>query len=372
MENRQILISVENIAPTGGTALTPFWVGLHNGNFDTLDQGRPASQGVERIAEDGNVEVLNQEFEQSGFGSVQGVVAGPQGPLLPGESGELLLDVSDPTAARYLNYAAMVLPSNDFFVANDEQREHEIFDRKGRFVGADFIVAGEEVLDAGTEVSDEIPQNTAFFGQQVPDTGVEENGVIRPSEGFIPGGNILSSPDFSNADFTAAGYEIARVRVFNAIVGTDGADRLKGTRQDDYLAGKGSNDTIFAGWGNDRVVGDEGDDKLFGQGGDDELYGGEGDDLLKGGRGNDILDGGAGRNVLHGGSGDDIFVLSADGFADILRFDSGDRLSLGSSLQFSELQFSQERRDTLISAGNEQIARLHRVDASTITEATFV
>ncbi len=78
----------------------------------------------------------------------------------------------------------MVLPSNDIFVANDDQREHLVFDRRDRFRGADFIITGDEVLDAGTEVNDEIPENTAFFGQSVPDTGVEENGAIGISEGF--------------------------------------------------------------------------------------------------------------------------------------------------------------------------------------------
>ena len=218
---QQVLVSIENIAPENGTALTPLWVGFHNGGYDTIDLGRPASEGVERIAEDGDPAVLNQEFDQSGLGSAQGVVAGPSGPLTPGERGELLIDVENAgEQGRYFNYAAMVLPSNDIFVANDDQREHLVFDQRGRFLGADFIITGDEVLDAGTEVNDEIPENTAFFGQSAPDTGDEENGVVGLSEGFIPGGNILSTPRFSNADFTQPGYELARVRVFNAVVET--------------------------------------------------------------------------------------------------------------------------------------------------------
>ncbi|MEO0646556.1 MAG: spondin domain-containing protein, partial [Cyanobacteria bacterium J06650_10] len=270
--SQQVLVSIENISPENGTALTPLWVGFHNGNFDTLDQGRPASEGVERIAEDGNADALNQEFIQSGLGSTQAVVAGPNGPLAPGERGELLVEVGEPaTDGRYLNYAAMVLPSNDIFVANDEQREHLIFDQRGRFIGADFIITGDEVLDAGTEVNDEVPENTAFFGQSVADTGVEENGVIGLSDGFTPGGNILSTPRFSNADFTQPGYQLARVRVFNAVIGSDADERLRGTGKDDYIEGKGGDDRILSSAGNDRVLGGEGDDILIGQSGDDEL-----------------------------------------------------------------------------------------------------
>ena len=376
MASSQVLVSVENTAPNNGSALTPLWVGFHNGNFDTLDKGRPASEGVERIAEDGNPEALNQEFIQSGLGSTQAVIAGPNEdapPILPGQTGELLIDVENPaTEGRYLNYAAMVLPSNDFFIANDEQREHEIFDARGRFIGADFTVLGSEVLDAGTEVSDEIAENTAFFGQSVPDTGVEEEGVIRLSDGFIPDGPILSSPQFSNADFTQPGYQIARVRVFNAIIGDDATERLGGTKRDDYIEGNGGDDTILARRGNDRVVGGAGSDLIFGQAGNDELLGGDGDDKLFGGRGNDILSGGAGRNILRGGNGNDTFVLSEEGFADIRGFGGGDRLSLGASLQFSDLDVSQQGRNTLIQAEGEQIALLRRVDAATITETAFI
>lgn len=371
--NQQVLVSVENIAPDNGTALTPFWVGFHNGEFDTYDRGRPASPGLERIAEDGNPEVFNQEFDLSGLGNAQAVVAGPNGPIVPGETGELLVDVSDPAeAGRYFNYAAMVLPSNDIFVANGNPTAHAIFDDRGRFLGADFVIAGQQVLDAGTEINDEIPENTAFFGQTEADTGVEENGVISLSEGFNPGGNILSTPRFSNADFTQPGYELARVRVFNAVTGEGADDTLRGTGKDDYLAGNEGDDTLFGRTGNDRIVGGEGNDRLFGQGGDDELIGGAGDDKLFGNAGDDILSGGAGNNILRDFSGDNTFVLSADGFADIRGFDDGDRISLGTSLQFSEVEITQSNRSAVISLEGQRVAIIRGVDATTLTESTFI
>ncbi|MGD1900574.1 MAG: spondin domain-containing protein [Phormidesmis sp.] len=371
--SQKVLVSVENIAPDNGTALTPFRVGFLYGEFDTYDRGRPASEGLERIAEDGNPEVFNEEFTLSGLGSAQAVVEGPNGPLTPGETGELLVDVSDPASAgRYFNYAAMILPSNDIFVANSNPTAHAIFDERGRFVGADFIIGGDAALDAGTEVNDEIPENTAFFGQETPDTGVEENGVIGLSEGFIPDGNILSTPQFSNADFTQPGYELARIRVFNAIEGEDGADRLRGTNKDDYIAGEGGNDRILGRNGNDRISGGAGDDVLVGQGGNDELTGGAGDDQVLGGAGDDILNGGAGNNILRDFSGDNTFVLSEEGFADVRGFDTGDRISLGADLQFTDLTITQTRNNTLIETAGQQIAVLRQVDANTITESVFI
>ena len=209
----QVTISVENLAPENGTSLTPFWFGFHDGNFDTYDRGRPASEGLERIAEDGTTAAISNEFELAGFGDVQGTIG--EAPIGPGETVEVevTLDGDDPTS-RYFNYAAMVLPSNDFFVANGNELAHKIFDQAGNFIGTEFIVLGSAVLDAGTEVSDELPDTTAFFGQSAPDTGTPENGVVQLAEGFIPGGRILSAPQFAAADFTVPGYEVVRIRIF--------------------------------------------------------------------------------------------------------------------------------------------------------------
>jgi len=76
------------------------------------------------------------------------------------------------------------------------------------------------VYDAGTEVNDEIPENTAFFGQTEPDTGENENGVVHLHPGYLGSfGNpnteprILADPMFRGADFTLPGYPIGRLTI---------------------------------------------------------------------------------------------------------------------------------------------------------------
>ncbi|MDB9526475.1 spondin domain-containing protein [Oscillatoria sp. CS-180] len=208
----QLTITVENLAPENGTSLTPFWFGIHDGGFDTYDRGRPASAGLESVAEDGATVEISREFDLSGFGTIQGTIG--DAPIGPGESieFEVTVDTDDPTS-RYFNYASMILPSNDFFIANGNELAHEIFDEDGNFLGADFVVSGTAVLDAGTEVNDELPESTAFFGQSAPDTGTTENGVIQSAEGFIEDGRILSEPRFAAADFTQPDYEVVRITV---------------------------------------------------------------------------------------------------------------------------------------------------------------
>ena len=102
----------------------------------------------------------------------------------------------------------MVIPSNDAFVANLDPMAHAVFDADGNFVGGSFLVLGSSVYDAGTEVNDELPENTAFFGQSAPNTGGDENGTVVMHSGLMPSGSggILDDPMFASADFTAPSY----------------------------------------------------------------------------------------------------------------------------------------------------------------------
>jgi predicted outer membrane repeat protein len=216
-----VRVIIENRAPENGTYLTPFWVGFHSGGFDSHDLGFQAVEALERLAEDGDTAPFMEEFAAMMGTSQQATIASDEGipPLAPGETATMsfVLDGDDP-ANRFFSYAAMVIPSNDAFVANGDPGAHQIFDMSGNFMGAAFTIYGDEVKDAGTEVNDEVPEHTAFFGQTVPDSGVDEFGVVHMHPGFLPpgSGGILDDPMFANADFTSPGYEIAQVTIFRS------------------------------------------------------------------------------------------------------------------------------------------------------------
>ena len=85
---------------------------------------------------------------------------------------------------------------------------------RGGFLGADIIVLGSGVLDAGTEVNDEAAFHAIGAGPVfIADAGVPENGEVHVHPGYQPGGALLSNPNFANADFKAVGYRIARIRI---------------------------------------------------------------------------------------------------------------------------------------------------------------
>ena len=217
-------VTVENLAPINGGFLTPAWVGFHDGTFDLYNRNESldAFAGLESLVEDGDTMALTAAFaaEEPGGGQATLLSDGPP-PLEPGELTSFLLDV-DPATNQYFSYASMVIPSNDAFIANGNPLAHQIFDDAGNFVGADFVVLGSEVLDGGTEVNDELPFSTAFLGQAAPDIGTDENGVVTEHPGLTEG-IILGTTDssalnglplnFTGADFTAPGYQVARFQV---------------------------------------------------------------------------------------------------------------------------------------------------------------
>ncbi|MEM7384248.1 MAG: spondin domain-containing protein [Verrucomicrobiota bacterium] len=209
-DDKTVIVTLENLSPADGAFLTPVWVGLHDGSFDIYDRDAPASGGLERLAEDGNTGPLSEMFSHSDEEGMQATIAsnGAIPPLAPGEKVSHAFQV-DSDDQRYFSYASMVIPSNDAFIANGDPKAHPLFDDKDRFIGRSFLVKGSAVLDAGTEVNDEEPANTAFLGQAAPDTGDVEGGVVTSHPGFQAGGNILSA--FPGADFTAEGSYLLRV-----------------------------------------------------------------------------------------------------------------------------------------------------------------
>ena len=334
----EVTVTVESLSPENGTALSPLWFGLHDGEFDTYDRGRPVSAGLESLAEDGATEGIATEFLDSGTGFVEGTITGDEG-ATPGE-----IDVGETTSltftvdrslasSRYLNYASMILPSNDAFVANGDPLAHEIFDENGNFLGADFVITGEEVLDAGTEVNDEAESNTAFFGQTEPNTGETEGGVVQTHPGFDPEGRILSSTEFANADFTADNYNVARISVTTEdlpTVSTEGTD------------------------------------------GDDSLLGGNQFDSLTGGDGNDLLDGAEGTAVYEGGSGRDTFVIHGDGLTDLVKdFELGvDTIELTGGISYDGLEIT-GTVNSFITFGEQEIGVLLGVNSDDLSASNF-
>lgn len=223
-----VVVTVENAQPGRGALLTPPWMGIHDGAFDTYDEGSAASGGIEAIAEDGNAGPLSMMFASHAASAPQVVgLPGPSGPLSPGQRTSTTVLV-DPMVDRYFSYVSMIIPSNDFFIANGNPMAHPLFDVAGNFIGAPFVVSGDETHDAGTEVNDELFPHVAFLGQAAPNTGQTEGGVVTsPASGFAapgtltPPDGVLNLPIFGNMAIQGSSDRVARFHFRYVDLGAD-------------------------------------------------------------------------------------------------------------------------------------------------------
>lgn len=158
------------------------------------------------------------------------------------------------------------------------------------------------------------------------------------------------------------------------LIGGRGADRLRGNQGRDTLNGGGGADILRGGSDDDTLNGAGNSDTLRGGGGDDILSGGSADDTLRGNNGMDTLQGNRGNDSLIGGRGDDIFVVeNVAGIDTIQDFQNGtDLFSLSQGLSFAGLSFTLDGRDTIISEGNNDLARVINIRPNQITSGDFL
>jgi Ca2+-binding RTX toxin-like protein len=133
-------------------------------------------------------------------------------------------------------------------------------------------------------------------GPQIPD---------RPIVGLpYGGGNVVELGDVKGA----RSNRCFRSRAFGrkvAIVGTNRADTIVGSRFSDRIFVYGGNDIVSSGRARDCVVGGRGRDKISTDHSGDTLYGNQGKDRLDGGLGPDLIFGGGGQDRLLAGLGKD-------------------------------------------------------------------
>lgn len=203
VEAAQLKVTIHNDAQIGGNFLTPLWVAFHNGSFDAFSAGAAASPGIEAIAEDGNPAPLSALFAGQG---TSGVIGG--GPLAPGASSSQVFEVAEGGANDFLSYAAMVLPSSDFFIGNDNPHAVSVAGVLDGSFGS-LTVTVKRVFDAGTEVNDfATSAGNGLFGiaggQSGPNQGATESGVVSIASGadyaaFLNGVGVnIGALNFSN------------------------------------------------------------------------------------------------------------------------------------------------------------------------------
>ncbi len=217
-EQRDLQVSIENLAMDGGFSLTPFWLGLHNGSFDLFNVGSAASPGLELLAEDGDASELVAEFDAAGRIQVSGIGNAdgfPGAPVIePGEVAMTTIDVINPAAYPFLSFASMVIPSNDAFLGNEDPEGYRLYNDDGTFAGPVTIeLFGADIWDAGTEVNDTLGAPFSTIGGDATD----ENGTVQTHAGLSNfEGSDTPAGTIAIGAAPGAGAPVARITINQA------------------------------------------------------------------------------------------------------------------------------------------------------------
>ncbi|MCB9850817.1 MAG: spondin domain-containing protein [Phycisphaerales bacterium] len=191
----QVKVTVENLAPMNSISFAPLRIGFNNGTYDSFNNGAAPSQAIISIAEGGSGADWFPAFGAADATAVLGtVVPNPAGPLTPGATGMGTFAV-DPAVNPYFTFAAMAVPSNDYFIGNDSPTAHELFDGMGNLNIASITLTASDLWDAGSEVDGTF--GAAFLQGSMNSDHTDENGVV---------GFDFADLSVFNGETTAANY----------------------------------------------------------------------------------------------------------------------------------------------------------------------
>jgi hypothetical protein len=204
--NVQLTITVESLAPTNSVSFAPLHVGFGNGSFDSFDIGSVAGPAILSVAEGGSGSAWLPAFSAADAGAVVGTVGGL---LVPGGSASTGFNV-DTTSNGYFTFASMVVPSNDFFIGNDNPMAYDLFDDQGALQINEIVLSASDIWDAGSEVFD--PAAAAFVGDN--DLRTAQNSVVAFNFAELFGLNGLQTgANYSFDAQLAADTEIYRISI---------------------------------------------------------------------------------------------------------------------------------------------------------------
>lgn len=184
-----VTVTVQNLAPANSVSFAPLHVGFNNGSFDAFNLGGVATAPIISVAEGGAGGAWQAAFAAADPSATRGTIGGL---LLPGASSSLSFSV-DTALNPFFTFGAMVVPSNDFFIGNDNPTEYRLFDAAGNLNIAAIGLRASDIWDAGSEVFD--PAAAAFVG----------NNGLRRDQNSVVAFNFAELAGF-NGLTTGAGY----------------------------------------------------------------------------------------------------------------------------------------------------------------------
>lgn len=190
------LVTVSNL--TENQTLTPAVVATHYRSFRLFKKNRPASNGIQQLAENGGVPVLVDEL--TGNDHVADVAVTEGGPILPGQSASTLITTYED--ANRISVAAMLICTNDGFASVSSAK---LPGHRGE------TTKYGRAYDAGTEINTQNfvdlvpPCSGTGVGTGMSNPALAENGTVRNHRGRRPvtGDARMEEPGHQGHDRTS-------------------------------------------------------------------------------------------------------------------------------------------------------------------------
>lgn len=187
----KLTVHVDSLAADNSVAIAPLNVSFHDGSYPGFQIGDVASPELISIAELG----AGVQWHDNLTANYPSIVHGRVGGILtPGQSASETFTL-DTNQNRYFNYAAMVVPSNDFFLGNAGATSSSLFDAAGHLQISSITIKARDLWDAGSEVFD--PATAAFIAGSDATLRTPQDSVIAHNFAEFAAYNGLT---------TAAGY----------------------------------------------------------------------------------------------------------------------------------------------------------------------
>jgi hypothetical protein len=169
---RTVTVTVTNLAAANSVSFAPTHLGFHRGAFDAFDIGAVARPGIISVAEGGGGQQWQADFAAADPTATRGTIGMP---LLPGQSRSMSFIVNA-GMNRFFTFASMVIPSNDFFVGNDNPMQYRLFDDAGNLLINSITQNASQIWDAGSEAFS--IANAAFLVNGNNDLRTPQNGRV--------------------------------------------------------------------------------------------------------------------------------------------------------------------------------------------------
>ena len=188
---RTVTVTITNLAAANSISFAPTHLGFHRGVFDAFNIGAVAAPGIVSVAEGGVGGQWQTDFAAADPTATRGIIGMP---LLPGESRSQSFIVNA-GLNRFFTFASMVIPSNDFFIGNDNPTQYRLFDDAGNLLINSITQTSSQIWDAGSEAFS--IAGAAFLVNGDNDVRTPQNGVVSFNFAELLG---------FNGQTTAAGY----------------------------------------------------------------------------------------------------------------------------------------------------------------------